>query len=404
MIAHYTNESWYPELRSVTQGVGRDRWARRSADRGRPSGPSLPALARQSPNHALRWCRVSLSGVVITALTAFPPLARAWDYEGHRIVNQVALASLPADFPVFVHEPANAERIAWLCSEADRWRSTPDLPAKHVNAIDHYLDLEQLGDAGLTPATISAFRYEFAAQYAAGRAAHPQNFPAFDPARNSDHTREWCGFLPWTVTEYFGKLRGEFARLKVLEELGTPADVAQTKASICELMGVMGHFVGDGSQPLHTTIHHNGWVGANPQGYTNWEKIHAWIDGGFILKAGINFEGVRARVTPAEPFPLPSVPGAAAGRDPVFGWVMDYLQAQHDLVEPLYQLEKNGKLNHDDQPANPEGRAFIEKQLLAGGEMLGRLWYTAWRSAAPDSYLRAQLLRKQAAPPPAGGK
>jgi hypothetical protein len=66
--------------------------------------------------------------------------ASAWDYEGHRIVNQIALASLPADFPAFVREPANAERISWLCSEPDRWRSSPDLPTRHCNGIDHYFD------------------------------------------------------------------------------------------------------------------------------------------------------------------------------------------------------------------------------------------------------------------------
>jgi len=335
--------------------------------------------------------------LILAAFAVLVPSARAWDYEGHRIVNEVALASLPADFPAFVHEPANAERIAWLCSEPDRWRSAPDQPARHVNAIDHYIDLEELDEAGLTVAGLSAFRYEFAAQFAAARAAHLANFPPIDPEKNADHTREWCGFLPWTINEYFGKLRGQFARLKVLEELGTPAEVAQTKTGICELMGTMGHFVGDANQPLHTTIHHNGWVGANPNGYTTWNRVHAWIDGGFILKAGIKFDDLRARVTPATAFSLP--PPAAQGpeRDPMFGYVMDYLLASHRQVEPLYRLEKEGKLNHDDRPANAEGRAFIEQQLLGAGEMLGRIWYTAWKSAAPDTYLRAQLLKKQAA-------
>ncbi|HEY4299586.1 MAG TPA: hypothetical protein VGM73_01850, partial [Candidatus Didemnitutus sp.] len=81
---------------------------------------------------------------------------------------------------------------------------------------------------------------------------------------------------------------------------------------------------------------------------------------------------------------------------PVFAIVMDYLLAQHAMMEPLYKLEKAGGLNHDDAPANPEGVAFIEKQLLVGGEMLGSLWYTAWKTAAPDPYLRAQLLKKPA--------
>jgi len=49
--------------------------------------------------------------------------ALAWDYEGHRLVNQLALASLPADFPGFVRAPATAERIAFLAGEPDRWRA-----------------------------------------------------------------------------------------------------------------------------------------------------------------------------------------------------------------------------------------------------------------------------------------
>ncbi|MFI5336131.1 MAG: hypothetical protein ACHQ5A_05080 [Opitutales bacterium] len=331
----------------------------------------------------------------VSLIAGLLPAARAWDYEGHRIANQVALASLPADFPAFVHTPANAERIAWLCSEPDRWRSSPDLPARHVNGVDHYLDLEQLEDAGLTPATVSAFRYEFAAQFAAGRTAHPQNFPAIEPDKNSDRTREWPGFLPWTINEYYGKLRADFARLKVLRELGTPDEVAQTEASIVELMGTMGHFVADAAQPLHTTRYHNGWDGANPHGFTTWRGFHAWIDGGFIQKAGITFAAVQGRVVPADPLPLAPVP---TGRDPMFSTVMDYLLAQHALMEKTYQLEQAGKLNHDQLPANPEGRAFIEERLLTGGQMLGRIWLTAWRATPPDTYLRAQLLRKQAEP------
>ncbi len=333
--------------------------------------------------------------LLLFLLAVLPPSLRAWDYEGHRIVNQVALASLPADFPAFVQEPAHAERIAWLCSEPDRWRSSPDLPTRHYNGIDHYLDLEQLEEAGLGAATVSSFRYAFAAEFAAGRAAHPENFPAIDPAQNSDRTREWPGFLPWAITEYYGKLRADFARLKVLQEIGTPDEIAQTQLSIVELMGTMGHLVGDAAQPLHTTQHHNGWAGPNPAGYTTWKGFHAWIDSGFLNKAGITFASVRGRVSPAQPLSLGPVAGG--GRDPMFAAAMDFLLASHAVMEKTYQLEKAGQLNHDQRPADPAGTAFIEERLLAGGEMLGRIWLTAWRATPPDTYLRAQLLKKAAA-------
>ena len=38
--------------------------------------------------------------------------AVAWDYEGHRIVNQIALSSLPTNFPSFVFTPVAWEQIA----------------------------------------------------------------------------------------------------------------------------------------------------------------------------------------------------------------------------------------------------------------------------------------------------
>ena len=103
--------------------------------------------------------RLLLLAPALTLLLA--PAARAWDYEGHRVVNQLALAALPKDFPAFVKTPEAAERIAFLAGEPDRWRNqgdgrnpTDDLPLSHFNGPDHYLDLEQLEDYGLTPRTV----------------------------------------------------------------------------------------------------------------------------------------------------------------------------------------------------------------------------------------------------------
>ena len=60
--------------------------------------------------------------------------AHAWDYEGHRTVNQIALASLPANFPAFVLTPDAQTRIAFLAGEADRWRNITD--AKNERGLE----------------------------------------------------------------------------------------------------------------------------------------------------------------------------------------------------------------------------------------------------------------------------
>jgi len=66
--------------------------------------------------------------------------------------------------------------------------------------------------------------------------------------------------------------------------------------------------------------------------------------------------------------------------------------AQHQLVEPLYQLEKEKKLSPDTPAA---GRAFLEGQLLKGSKMLGNLWFTAWKEAPPDRFLQSYLAKRK---------
>ncbi len=335
---------------------------------------------------------------LLLLLAVLPLAARAWDYEGHRTVNQLALASLPADFPAFVREPANAERVAFLAGEPDRWRNVPDLIMKQSGGswTDHFLDVEQLAAAGLDPAKVPSFRYDFIVQFAAGRAAHPENSPPVDPAKNADHTREWPGFAPWAIAEYYTRLKSGFSYLKTFEESGgTPEEIANARANILYVMGVMGHYVGDCAQPLHTTVHHNGWVGANPNNYTKWPGLHSWVDGGFVAKSGLKLAGLVPQVGPARPIALAALPD---GREPLFVAVMDYVLTTQKLVEPLYALEKTGALKAEVAATSVEGRKFFEERFLAGGRMLGALWLTAWKQAGPDTFLRAQLLKRQGKP------
>lgn len=326
------------------------------------------------------------------AVAGLPPL-RAWDYPGHRIINRLALAGLPADFPAFVRTSAARDRIAFLSGEPDRWRNTHGLPLRHENGPNHYLDLERLRWAGLDPTTVSPLRYQFALEFAAGRAAHPDRFPPIDPEKDADHTREWPGFLPWQITEDFYRLQSAFSYLRAYQEGGgTPVEIANAEANIVTMMGVMGHYVGDGAQPLHDTVYHHGWFGPNPHGFTTDPKFHAWIDGGFIARANIRFAGLAARERSAQ---LLSTAPSSAGRDPVFSQVMRYLIAQNARVVPLYELEKAGKLKADGSPGSFDGKGFIEEQLLRGGQMLSSLWLTAWRSAPPDRYLLEELARRE---------
>ena len=335
---------------------------------------------------------ISICGTILaTSITSL-----AWDYEGHRMVNQVALASLPTNFPAFVHTPEARERIAFLAGEADRWRNTTELPLKHFNGPDHYIDIDELDHYKIAPASLSHLRYEFIGQLAVARALHPTNFPPIDPARNEDKTRELVGLLPWALAESYGKLKSGFSYLKTFEENGgTPGEIANAQQNLIYVMGVMGHFAGDSSQPLHTTIHHHGWVGANPKDYATNFSIHAWIDGGYIAKAGITLSDLKPGVRPAR---VLSATSPNAQSPDIFPTVVAFILEQHKLVEPLYQLNQDGSLS-DQGEAGSKGRAFITQQLLAGGQFLGDLWISAWQSAPTDLFLKSQLAKRMLASP-----
>jgi len=315
----------------------------------------------------------------------------AWDYEGHRAVNLLALDSLPTNFPAFVRTPEARERIAFLGGELDRWRNVKDLATSQYSGPDHYLDIEELAHYGLQPADLTPFRYDFIGRLAIARAAAPEKFPAPDPAKNEDHTRELPGLLPWALAEYYGKLKSGFAYLKAYQEFGgTPEEIQNAQANIIAVMGTMGHLAGDAAQPLHTTVHHHGWVGANPHGYPTNSSFHQWIDGGFFAKAGgVDAAKLREKLRPAKVL-------ADTGKGvEVFAAIVPFIVAQNGKVEPLYQLEKERKLSPG--PEATEGRAFLEGQLIAGGQLLGDLWLSAWQNAPEDKYLKGRLTARKVA-------
>ncbi len=310
----------------------------------------------------------------------------AWSYEGHHAVNELAIASLPPDFGIQL-TPALKTRIEYLAGEPDRWRNVSDLPLTHFNGPDHYIDLEDLPLYGLTPDTLPMMRYDFVAGIARARAAHPEKFPPIDPGGDADHTRELDGFLPWAITENYEKLKSGFSSLKAYQTHGgTPEEIANEEADIVYIMGVMGHYVGDGSQPLHTTRYYNGWDPKNnPKGYTTRKTFHAWIDGGYFRKTGgIKVDELAGKIQPATVIPNASDPNA------FFHDIVNYLAEQNKFVEPLYQMEKDGQLTGEGDKGK-EALPFLQGQLVKAGQMLGNIWYTAWADAPEDTYLERSL-------------
>jgi len=292
------------------------------------------------------------------------------------MVAAMAVATLPDDFPAFARSPEARERIQFLSGEPDRWRSLPENALRHMNDPDHYCDFEAAAAYNLTPETFPEFRNELIGHIYVDHALHPEKVSG---KNESDDAKVYVlfGLLPYSIQEHYLKLKAEFSYLRGMINNGAPSnDIHQAEQNILYTMGILSHFAGDGSQPLHLSVHHHGWVGDNPHGYSTHRSIHSLIDGDFIEAAHITTEGMVDKIKPASVVTT----NIATTGSAIFPVIMSYLTETHRRLEPLYQLEKNGKL--DVTKPSPEGCQFIEEQLLRGGQFLGDLYYSAYHITA----------------------
>ena len=143
---------------------------------------------------------------------------------------------------------------------------------------------------------------------------------------------------------------------------------------IAQDLGVWGHFVGDGCQPLHVSVHYYGW-GAypNPQGFTQSHETHAMFESEFVDRY-VSEAAVAARVKPASAY---GVPRELLSQQDVMLDVMRYLQTGTSSVPELYQIEKRGGF----ASGSPEAVSFTAGRLAAGVAELRDLSVLAWQDS-----------------------
>ena len=133
-------------------------------------------------------------------------------------------------------------------------------------------------------------------------------------------------------------------------------------------------------------------MGDNPHHYTTKPSFHSWIDGGYFAKiGGANLKELTNKLRPAQ---LVALNGRTAKPEEMFQAAMIFILEQHKLLEPLYQLDKDGKLSGEGENGL-QGKPFLEGQLIKSGQMLGDIWFSAWQQAPPDAYLKAQLAKRK---------
>lgn len=294
--------------------------------------------------------------------------AHAWGRDGHRMINRLAIENLPADVPAFLRNGNAVDIVEYEGPEPDHWRNPGEPELSSTQAADHFLDLEwadlagtpcSAGSDGCSPTgtMLPRKRFDFIRALEAAQKAHPE-LP-LQPDK--------VGLQPWQVEEVWQRLKSDLRDYRKLQ--ADNQDLSGIETIILFETGWLGHYVADGSQPLHVTINYNGWAEkSNPNGYTTEHHIHSEFETVYV----------SANIKPAEVAPLV----AAAARQPIADeWTqyLDYLYHSHSLVERTYQLEKaHGFVG----AGTPEAKAFTEERLAAGAVELRDLIASAWAHSA----------------------
>ena len=284
--------------------------------------------------------------VAAAVLTVFSSAGTtlAWGPDGHKMVARLAVATLPADTPQFLR--AESERLQFLNFEPDYWRDpieeqlSPALRQGHDP--DHHFHFELFGYGPLQPD-----RYSF-----------------LDWTRRENKDPRAIGVLPYRAMELFQRLRVSFRRWRAESD---PKVAKDLEARIIDDAGILGHYIADAAEPLHTSIHTTGWaLSDNPRGFTRESSIHARFEADYV-HARIKDDDVKRLLRPVQ-----------VSEDP---WISIYqeLRRSHDQVIRLYELEKAmpfGPNNSDLAAAS-----FVTERLADAAATLRDLWYMAYRTS-----------------------
>lgn len=274
--------------------------------------------------------------------------ARFWGEAGHLIIGDAAAAALPAEMPQFFRD-ARAQ-LAYLNPEPDRWRDGKeralDPALNDAQSIEHFIDLEAVPGNALN----ASGRYTF-----------------LDSVHAHGGSGSGPGLLPYRILELTQRLRIEFRVWRVAKDSLTKLAIEER---IINDAGILGHYVGDGSNPHHVTVNHDGWVSPiNPKGFSAAKGFHSRFESQYV----------QSHITGADIQPLvPKTPQAVM---PLREGIWSYLRTSWGQLDRLYELDKL-------EPFGPgtvgaDHKKFTAERLAAGATELRDLWWTAWVTSAP---------------------
>jgi len=307
--------------------------------------------------------KILVSAVWILAASSAPALA--WGATGHRMIGELAARNLPKEIPAFLRTNQAALQIGMLGQEPDISRNAGQ-PHDADSDPGHFVDVSDDGSILGGPKL----------------AALPATRRDYDTALRAVGSDEYkAGFLPYNIMAGWQQLVKDFALLR--RDLAAQKFAGKFKMTAAEKdshsrlqtlrkililrdLGVWSHFVGDAAQPMHASVHYNGWgEGANPEEFVTGPGLHAKFEAAFV-GAHIGEKAVASALRPYRDCQCSIQERAQA-----------YLSDSRSHVAALYRLEKTGAFDS----GSPQGKAFAVARLAEAAAMLRDLVIDAWHAS-----------------------
>ncbi len=303
--------------------------------------------------------RPGVIGLVFALVAATPALG--WGGTGHRMIGVLAAGHFPATIPAFLRSPAAIAQIGEMAREPDRSRGAGQ---PHDNDRDpaHFVDVSDDGTILEGP------RLD----------ALPASRLDYDTALRAVSSNQYkAGWLPYAIADGWQQVVQDFAIWRAdragakFAKLKAQRDWFNQDRKLRELLtlrdlGTWAHYVGDGSQPMHASVHFNGWGNfPNPENFNSINDFHSRFESVFVDQY-IDIKNVRPLLRPY----------ADCGCS-ILAHTGAYLAATQAGTVTAYRLDQAKGFD----TGTPEAKAFVAARLAAGADMLRDLVVDAWRAS-----------------------
>ncbi|MDO7845134.1 zinc dependent phospholipase C family protein [Hymenobacter sp. M29] len=269
--------------------------------------------------------------------------AQAWGFFGHRLLNRLAVYTLPPGMIGFYK--ANIDYLTVNATRPDSRRTVvPD------EAPKHFLDVDRYGDSA---------EYKLPRKYADA------------VARYGEDSLQRHGIVPWNVVAMKNKLTAAFK--------------AKDTDRILSLSADLGHYVADACVPLHTTKNYNGQLTGQRGIHGLWEsRLPELLSADYDL-----FTGKAEYIDNPTNAIWAAVIRSHAAVDSV-------LLFERQLTGQMSGDQKYGYEQRGNNTVRAYSREFsrayhaklngqVERQMRYAASLIGDFWFTCWvDGGSPD--------------------